>query len=149
MRISDWSSDVCSSDRHAFVDGAAGLDEDLAALFQVPQGVGNRLAGAVGDQDAVAPALDRALVGAVAVEQAVHDAGAAGVCEELAVIADEAARRRQEGDAGLAAAGRSEEHTSEFQSLMRISYAVFCLKKKTHTQYTYLSRLIQHMSYYI
>src|SRR3546814_6190563 len=34
---------------------------------------------------------------------------------------------------------RSEEHTSELQSLMRISYAVFCLKKKNkqHTQYTY------------
>src|SRR3546814_7233832 len=30
--------------------------------------------------------------------------------------------------------GRSEEHTSELQSLMRISYAVFCLKKKTQTQ---------------
>src|SRR3546814_2019712 len=36
---------------------------------------------------------------------------------------------------------RSEEHTSELQSLMRISYAVFCLKKKTYTQiyhYNYL-----------
>src|SRR3546814_3868843 len=32
--------------------------------------------------------------------------------------------------AGFAAAERSEEHTSELQSLMRISYAVFCLKKK-------------------
>src|SRR3546814_10526790 len=32
----------------------------------------------------------------------------------------------------LAAAGRSEEHTSELQSLMRISYAVFCLKKKIY-----------------
>src|SRR3546814_10282108 len=31
-------------------------------------------------------------------------------------------------------AGRSEEHTSELQSLMRISYAVFCLKKNKHTQ---------------
>src|SRR3546814_10619578 len=30
---------------------------------------------------------------------------------------------------------RSEEHTSELQSLMRISYAVFCLKKKTHKKY--------------
>src|SRR3546814_8347297 len=30
-------------------------------------------------------------------------------------------------------AGRSEEHTSELQSLMRISYAVFCLKKKKHS----------------
>src|SRR3546814_10367288 len=35
-----------------------------------------------------------------------------------------------------AASGRSEEHTSELQSLMRISYAVFCLKKKTTTTYT-------------
>src|SRR3546814_7273683 len=33
-----------------------------------------------------------------------------------------------------APAARSEEHTSELQSLMRISYAVFCLKKKQHTQ---------------
>src|SRR3546814_9328723 len=32
--------------------------------------------------------------------------------------------------------GRSEEHTSELQSLMRISYAVFCLKKNTHNPYT-------------
>src|SRR3546814_3679408 len=32
---------------------------------------------------------------------------------------------------------RSEEHTSELQSLMRISYAVFCLKKKTKTQHPY------------
>src|SRR3546814_2366338 len=34
----------------------------------------------------------------------------------------------------LVATCRSEEHTSELQSLMRISYAVFCLKKKTHTR---------------
>src|SRR3546814_4420465 len=38
--------------------------------------------------------------------------------------------------AGRAEGARSEEHTSELQSLMRISYAVFCLKKKTHTSYT-------------
>src|SRR3546814_10642558 len=35
------------------------------------------------------------------------------------------------------AAERSEEHTSELQSLMRISYAVFCLKKKTNARETY------------
>src|SRR3546814_15488441 len=35
--------------------------------------------------------------------------------------------------AGASASKRSEEHTSELQSLMRISYAVFCLKKKTNT----------------
>src|SRR3546814_3200221 len=39
--------------------------------------------------------------------------------------------------------GRSEEHTSELQSLMRISYAVFCLKKKTHIE-TALSKIIAH-----
>src|SRR3546814_9153859 len=39
-------------------------------------------------------------------------------------IADQAVRRDME---------RSEEHTSELQSLMRITYAVFCLKKKKHT----------------
>src|SRR3546814_7656467 len=45
------------------------------------------------------------------------------------------ARRRLRGDPGGAGVGmRSEEHTSELQSLMRISYAVFCLKKKTKKQ---------------
>src|SRR3546814_4122791 len=39
---------------------------------------------------------------------------------------------RLAGRAALDLAGRSEEHTSELQSLMRISYAVFCLKKKTY-----------------
>src|SRR3546814_9182405 len=34
------------------------------------------------------------------------------------------------------AVARSEEHTSELQSLMRLSYAVFCLKKKTHVTHT-------------
>src|SRR3546814_6205775 len=41
-----------------------------------------------------------------------------------------------DSDGGL----RSEEHTSELQSLMRISYAVFCLKKKTKKTYTHTSR---------
>src|SRR3546814_4362813 len=37
---------------------------------------------------------------------------------------------------------RSEEHTSELQSLMRISYAVFCLKKKKQTQQTHICKII-------
>src|SRR3546814_1843272 len=42
---------------------------------------------------------------------------------------------------------RSEEHTSELQSLMRISYAVFCLKKKnTHNYKHYISTTIHHIS---
>src|SRR3546814_7068083 len=42
-----------------------------------------------------------------------------------------------EGVLEVAAVDRSEEHTSELQSLMRISYAVFCLKKKKHTSDTH------------
>src|SRR3546814_9634088 len=42
----------------------------------------------------------------------------------------------QHGVGGRQPYGRSEEHTSELQSLMRISYAVFCLKKKTQQKYT-------------
>src|SRR3546814_5758667 len=42
-------------------------------------------------------------------------------------------------DSDIAKTDRSEEHTSELQSLMRISYAVFCLKKKTKITTTYLT----------
>src|SRR3546814_9581235 len=64
--------------------------------------------------------------------------------ERLRVIPNGIDAKRSDG-ASLrsrpAAGGRSEEHTSELQSLMRISYAVFCLKKKTskhpHTIKTY------------
>src|SRR3546814_8072137 len=58
----------------------------------------------------------------------------------LAAFLDETATRRaarQRLDAKRAA--RSEEHTSELQSLMRISYAVFCLKKKQKQTYTHIS----------
>src|SRR3546814_7462760 len=49
----------------------------------------------------------------------------------------QAADRRAQRAAGIERRGRSEEHTSELQSLMRISYAVFCLKKKTtHQNYS-------------
>src|SRR3546814_4114440 len=57
-----------------------------------------------------------------AVRLELRDLGAEGVD-----MADD----RAVGAADLAAQVRSEEHTSELQSLMRISYAVFCLKKKT------------------
>src|SRR3546814_3194774 len=42
--------------------------------------------------------------------------------------------------------GRSEEHTSELQSLMRISYAVFCLKKKTHRWTNKINRKNTHLN---
>src|SRR3546814_14695735 len=55
-------------------------------------------------RSAVRTARDLALVGAVLLERAVHDARAARVGQEFAVLADQPARRRREGDPGLAAA---------------------------------------------
>src|SRR3546814_1435226 len=105
MRISDWSSDVCSSDldriapfgpfaggqRQRFVDHRVDdIDERHAREHSAPQ------------------------FGCLIVNRAHHlSAGRAAL------------------DRDFARAGRSEEHTSELQSLMRNSYAVFCLKKKT------------------
>src|SRR3546814_5407971 len=69
-----------------------------------------------------------------------HEAGATAVQELAFTIADgkEYAQRACEAgmdiDAFAGRLSRSEEHTSELQSLMRISYAVFCLKKKLHYQ---------------
>src|SRR3546814_4644886 len=63
------------------------------------------------------------------------------------LVRQRVARRRQR-DAGIAVGrpnDRSEEHTSELQSLMRISYAVFCLKKKNSQTYR-LSVSVRHTS---
>src|SRR3546814_3551157 len=49
-----------------------------------------------------------------------------------AVVAESLERIHRSNLIGMGVLPRSEEHTSELQSLMRISYAVFCLKKKTH-----------------
>src|SRR3546814_9938480 len=116
MRISDWSSDVCSSDLRE-ARGARGLDVEPEPR---PQPLGDRLA----------------------------QAGTRIGAGEDADQRDADLYRRQEApriggklprDLGAAAPplfGRSEEHTSELQSLMRISYAVFCLKKKKTTTIT-------------
>src|SRR3546814_6303030 len=131
MRISDWSSDVCSSDladRHRevvdFIRGQhpAGGDfpgvEDLAAQRQ------DRL-------EVLVAGLARAAAGRVAFDQE-----QLGAREVLADAVGELAG--QGGALGDLLAGdlRSEEHTSELQSLMRISYAVFGLKKKKKNKNT-------------
>src|SRR3546814_5229325 len=127
MRISDWSSDVCSSDLW--------VDEGLRRSQEAPERRGDPhvedegKAGEIPRQPRRPPA-DLPAIDAVeddvrhhfAVQRAVHQDGKAFILEILERIEGQPAHRAQ--------LLRSEEHTSELQSLMRISYAVFCLKKK-------------------
>src|SRR3546814_3748348 len=113
MRISDWSSDVCSSDLPGgTVDLvsrliAKGLSEDLKQSVIVENKPG--ASGLIGTRDVAHAEPDGYTLLAVA-------------------------NTFVSAPAFVPNAGydplRSEEHTSELQSLMRISYAVFCLKKK-------------------
>src|SRR3546814_3781957 len=105
MRISDWSSDVCSSD----------LPRADGCRFTV------HFAGDRHDVRLRMPGRHNAMnaLAAIAAARAVN----IPVAQSVAALAD---------FAGLAR--RSEEHTSELQSLMRISYAVFCLKKQNKKQ---------------
>src|SRR3546814_5536791 len=106
MRISDWSSDVCSSDFGLY--GLAWRHQWRPCVLDI-------------------------------LDQAVLVIGVLGAGRVLdAAFLDHAEQRRDFlGTAAEADAhDRSEEHTSELQSLMRISYAVFCLKKKKHIHCT-------------
>src|SRR3546814_7398322 len=121
MRISDWSSDVCSSDLQVAHRGrrgsrAAGVAELLAfghVLVQVMLDIEPRT---------------------LVLRFVLHpdDFG------RLAVLAQFGFERLVGKRVQLLDAddGRSEEHTSELQSLMRISYAVFCLTKKNIQNHT-------------
>src|SRR3546814_6862434 len=107
MRISDWSSDVCSS--------------DLYPSQARPTRRGRRAQEAGSDVEAMVRDLSELREGDPVVH-AQHGIGRYCGLREM--------------DLGegmmefLHLESRSEEHTSELQSLMRISYAVFCLKKK-------------------
>src|SRR5258708_262661 len=92
------------ADHHALVNGHAGIAEHRPALLEVPHRIGDSVAFRIGDQPAVAPAGDRPAIGTVFVEDTVHHAGAAGVGQELAVIADQAARGGVEHQPRLAGA---------------------------------------------
>src|SRR3546814_3578596 len=108
MRISDWSSDVCSSDLE---DAGLGLGRTVLARAEIEMEV-------VSQPDAVEVGV------AVGHRRHRHPRGNAGQCVDgVGIVLDLVARFVER-------VVRSEEHTSELQSLMRISYAVFCLKKK-------------------
>src|SRR3546814_7638884 len=140
MRISDWSSDVCSSDLI------------VAAWKSVS---GRRLASARSAHhiDGLHILIGRDRLGT---EFATHAAGlhpteGRAKRRHIAIDADRAARdlprhRRRMGAVGAPHRTaepivRSEEHTSELQSLMRISYAVFCLQKKNKQQHKKPARI--------
>src|SRR3546814_5023583 len=129
MRISDWSSDVCSSDLRdpASQIGLAAQDTQsdtqrtllsIGRRFELVQDTLTAERTAYSADDKISEVPTRA-----AKRYAISNGIAAQIGDT----------RRY--NASLIA-GRSEEHTSELQSLMRISYAVFCLKKKKKTQNT-------------
>src|SRR3546814_1744812 len=137
MRISDWSSDVCSSDLRARGGQDAARRLRTGAIGRCHRrrtaGFGRRAAAAA----LCAPPGDR--LRRVRVPRGPPGAGG-GDRGRGRRAAEEEARLRlpgRPGAPGLRRAGqlernrrRSEEHTSELQSLMRTSTAVFCLKKK-------------------
>src|SRR3546814_6030893 len=133
MRISDWSSDVCPSDL---------IVADERERHRVG-GIGEarRQKGEVGG-DRVERAVDRAAGGDDRIVGHRLIVACFGQNLDGAAFDGDVARDREPiaGARGinlhLVEGARSEEHTSELQSLMRISYAVFCLKKKKKTSLT-------------
>src|SRR3546814_1858681 len=118
MRISDWSSDVCSSDLSQLANLTPGVQlSSTSQIFSSPSMLSGFIRG-IG-QDDFALNFDP---GVGTYVDGVYLARTAGSNVDLLDV------ERIEILKGPQ--GRSEEHTSELQSLMRISYAVFCLKKK-------------------
>src|SRR3546814_2107950 len=130
MRISDWSSDVCSSD---LIDQR---DHDLGQRALRPghrhKGAWDHLGLVVGVAIREANAV-RVMAFAHGVEHEDRAGDGEARLDHRAKLGDGVALAADDtGEIGED--GRSEEHTSELQSLMRNSYAVFCLKKKKQNE---------------
>src|SRR3546814_3911034 len=137
MRIREWSSDVCSSDLLATFninDIGTRLPHLLAWLEkEQPDIVALQELKTV---DAAFPAAELEAVGYGAIWHGQKSWNGVALLARDAMPVE--SRRGLPGDASDGQSryieARSEEHTSELQSLMRISYAVFCLKKKKYKQ---------------
>src|SRR3546814_7361599 len=116
MRISDWSSDVCSSDLRIL--RALGLGVEANADGWTVTAPTRRFDLAI-EEDLVE---EVARIHGYDAIPTTLPGGATRLAAPTETRVPEQDLRRQ--------LARSEEHTSELQSLMRISYAVFCLKKK-------------------
>src|SRR3546814_3228785 len=130
MRISDWSSDVCSSDLardHLEAEEARELELLPERPHRTPL-TNARAAEGRRRGRAARAARQLRLIGAAAMLDAIGEAGIHRLAAEMEVGLARVPHRPA-ADA-VVEVERSEEHTSELQSLMRISYAVFCLKKK-------------------
>src|SRR3546814_10752546 len=120
MRISDWSSDVCSSDLRARLgshDGAA-TSRNASTL------PGLIMAETMRPKPKMSP--EASAMSSFLTVSKLHDVPS-DVHSRSRCAEEEAGRGKRAGRK------RSEEHTSELHSLMRISYAVFCLNKKNNT----------------
>src|SRR3546814_10493623 len=122
MRISDWSSDVCSSDLGAILHNRLQQASEVGDL----ELVGAEAAAILVVRGLGSPPVVRAALRAGAM--IIHDGHPwiASLCGFAGLFVPNAA--------DLPRRIRSEEHTSELQSLMRTSYAVFCLKKNNKKQ---------------
>src|SRR3546814_3883607 len=103
MRISDWSSDVCSSDLPALPCLSHSIHTQCPTQTQM--------------------------------NQALHPSQLGQIHQQLPNHTPSQNKPTRCMGKQFPLPVRSEEHTSELQSLMRISYAVFCLKKKNHKHY--------------
>src|SRR3546814_10490736 len=118
MRISDWSSDVCSSDLQGTEQLRLKGKRQFRNFVQEQRPTIGRLEQAVGRSRRA-----RKCAFAMAEEHGLHHRfGQSRAVDRNEILVGPVAAHMNEA--------RSEEHTSELQSLMRISYAVFCLKKK-------------------
>src|SRR3546814_2748531 len=129
MRISDWSSDVCSSDLAIVLKDGKQVTEFREGLL--PWALQRPTALVFDEYDAGRPDVMFVIQRVLEVE------GKLTLLDQNRVIRPHPAFRlfSTTNTIGLGdTTGRSEEHTSELQSLMRISYAVFCLNKKNKTK---------------